>query len=63
MTHEDFFVLVARMREEQKKYFRTRFDIHLKHSKELERQVDAEIERATAIARQKNLPIQQKLNF
>ena len=63
MTHEDFFVLVARMREEQKKYFRTRLDIHLKHSKELERQVDAEIERATAIARQKNLPIQQKLNF
>ena len=63
MTHEDFFVLVARMREEQKKYFRTRFDIYLKHSKELERQVDAEIERATAIARQKNLPIQQKLNF
>lgn len=43
---EDFKKLVAKMREAQKEYFRTREKTALKKSKELERQVDEELKRS-----------------
>lgn len=63
MTPEDFFVLVTRMRKEQKDYFRTYSSYYLKRAKDLEKQVDNEIERVAEIAKLKNLEIQKKLDF
>lgn len=46
MNARQFYDLVVRMRQSQKAYFRSRTSTDLRLSKELERQVDAEIERA-----------------
>ena len=49
MTPRDFFELVAKMRQAQKAYFKTRTASNLQRSKELEKAVDAEIERVRDI--------------
>lgn len=41
-----FFRLVERMRNKQKEYFRTKSQAVLNESKQLEREVDSEIQRA-----------------
>lgn len=56
MTAKDFFDLVARMRDKQKEYFRTRSGSVLKESKQLEKQVDEEIKRVKDIIRDKQEP-------
>ena len=43
MADKQFRDLVRRMREAQREYFRTRSHFALQRSKELERQVDAEL--------------------
>lgn len=45
MNARQFYDLVVRMRQKQKDYFCSRTSSDLRLSKELERQVDAEIER------------------
>jgi len=59
MSAKEFYDLVVKMRKAQKEYFRTRLSSFLKESKELERQVDNEIERVEELIHPK--PIQQKL--
>lgn len=49
MDIQYFLSKVAEMRTEQKNYFRYRTPDHLKASKKLETEVDAEIERLTGI--------------
>lgn len=49
MNARQFFNLTARMRKEQKAYFKTRSRDALNRSKELERLVDAEIDRVNKI--------------
>jgi hypothetical protein len=44
MNNDDFRDLVKRMRSAQKEYFRTRGQLVLSEAKELERQVDRELE-------------------
>lgn len=44
-----FFRLVERMRDKQKEYFRTKSQAVLNESKQLEREVDGEIQRANNI--------------
>lgn len=44
-----FFDLVSEMRKAQKEYFKTRSSESLTRSKDLERQVDKEIQRANEI--------------
>jgi hypothetical protein len=61
MNAKLFYETVKRMRKAQKNYFRTRLDCYLKESKELERQLDNEIERVENILHPK--PIQQKLEI
>lgn len=56
MTARDFFNLVARMRDKQKEYFRSRSASVLKESKELEKQVDEEIKRVSEIIRERKEP-------
>lgn len=56
MTAKDFFDLVARMRDKQKEYFRTRSGSVLKESKQLEKQVDEEIKRVNGIIRERQEP-------
>ena len=56
MTARDFFTLVARMRDKQKEYFRTRSSYVLQESKRLEKQVDDEIKRVNAIIKDKQEP-------
>ena len=56
MTAKDFFDLVARMRDKQKEYFRTRSGFVLKESKQLEKQVDEEIRRVNGIIRERQEP-------
>lgn len=56
MTARDFFDLVARMRDKQKEYFRTRSGSVLKESKQLEKQVDEEIRRVNGIIRERQEP-------
>lgn len=60
MNPRQFFDLVADMRSSQKEYFRTRSSQSLQKSKELERKVDAEIERVNSII---NPSPQGELNF
>ena len=55
-----FFDLVSEMRSSQKEYFKTRSSKSLQKSKELERKVDAEIERVNNII---NPSPQGELNF
>lgn len=45
MTERQFYNLVERMRNAQKEYFRTRAIYYLNLSKDLEKQVDLELER------------------
>lgn len=56
MTARDFFNLVARMRDKQKEYFRTRSASVLQESKRLEKQVDEEIQRVNGIIKDKQEP-------
>ena len=56
MTARDFFTLVARMRDRQKEYFRTRSVSVLQESKRLEKQVDDEIQRVNGIIKDKQEP-------
>lgn len=56
MTARDFFDLVARMRDKQKEYFRTRSGSVLKESKQLEKLVDEEIRRVNGIIRERQEP-------
>ena len=56
MTARDFFDLVARMRDKQKEYFRTRSGSVLQESKQLEKQVDEEIKRVNEIIKDKQEP-------
>lgn len=60
MNPRQFFDLVADMRSSQKEYFRTRSSQSLQKSKELEKKVDAEIERVNNII---NPSPQGELNF
>lgn len=46
MTTEEFYALVANMRNAQKEYFKTRSRDLLSKSMQLEKQVDDEIKRA-----------------
>lgn len=49
MNAQEFFYLVAQMRQAQNDYFRTRSQLDLRHARALERDVDFEIQRAKAI--------------
>ena len=49
MTGRQFFDLVSRLRDSQKEYFRTRNKTALSQAKELEKEVDAEIDRVNKI--------------
>ena len=49
MNAKDFFLLVSEMRQAQKTYFKTRSPGSLNESKQLERRVDAEIERVSRL--------------
>lgn len=60
MSPYDFFWLVARMRQAQREYFRTRSAAALRESRRLEKDIDAEIERANRFLRERQNP---KLNF
>lgn len=53
MDIQDFLTKVAEMRREQKNYFRYRTPDHLRASKKLETEVDAEIERLTGVEPEK----------
>lgn len=59
MKPRDFFNLVSKMRKAQKDYFATRTNEALSKSKQLERDVDAEIKRVEDILN--NRPTQQSL--
>lgn len=60
MNAREFFSLVSSMRKKQKEYFRTRSTIVLRESKELEKQVDAEITRVNNILTQQQWQTNQK---
>ena len=60
MTAQEFFNLVAEMREAQKEYFRFKNNKALVDSKRLEQRVDAEIARVKQILYEKQNP---KLNL
>jgi len=45
----DFYLLVAKMRVEQKKFFKTRYVHHLNESRKLEKQVDLYLKRLEEI--------------
>lgn len=49
MNAREFFDLVSSMRKTQKEYFATRDPAALKRSKQLEHEVDAEIDRVETI--------------
>ncbi|HCY40409.1 MAG TPA: hypothetical protein DHV48_03510 [Prolixibacteraceae bacterium] len=53
MDIQDFLTKVVEMRQEQRNYFRYRTPDHLKASKKLEAEVDAEIERLTGVEAEK----------
>lgn len=57
MNAKQFFDLVSEMRKTQKEYFKTRNQTVLQHSKDLEKLVDKEIERAN------KLTTEPELNF
>jgi len=60
MDSQRFFHLVAKMRDCQKKYFRTRSASALRECRSYENQIDAEIERVNKILSDKQNP---KLEF
>lgn len=51
-----FFRLVERMRNKQKEYFRTKSQAVLNESKQLEREVDSEIQKANKILNNRQQP-------
>lgn len=51
-----FFRLVERMRNKQKEYFRTKSKRALNESKQLEREVDGEIQKANYILNNRQQP-------
>ena len=53
MNSRDFFDMVCRMRKAQKNYFKTRDRDALNMSKEIEKQVDEEINRVNGILAKK----------
>ena len=56
MDARQFFFFFSRLREAQKRYFKTRSSIDLQSSKQLEKEIDAEIERVNTIIQQKQNP-------
>ncbi|TFH94467.1 hypothetical protein E4P48_09330 [Porphyromonas levii] len=56
MTPKQFYSKVVMMRNAQKLYFKTRSPRALNDSKELEKEIDAEIERVKKIEAEKNKP-------
>lgn len=56
MTHKQFFDIVKKMREQQKRYFQTRREDDLKESKRIEKEVDNEIDRVGKVLEEKNNP-------
>ncbi|MBD5218061.1 MAG: hypothetical protein HDS73_06180 [Bacteroidales bacterium] len=58
MNSKEFYETVKRMRAAQKEYFKTRRPCDLQRSKEIEKVIDAEIERVERIVwEQKNPPL------
>lgn len=55
MNSRDFFDMVCRMRKAQKNYFKTRDRDALNMSKEIERQVDEEINRVNSVLAKKGM--------
>lgn len=55
MNAKQFFDKVAEMRKAQKEYFRTRTPLALNQSKQLEREIDKEIERVQLKIQQPDL--------
>lgn len=51
-----FFRLIERMRDKQKEYFRTKSQAVLNESKQLEREVDGEIQKANNILNNRQQP-------
>lgn len=60
MTAREFYNIVVKMRKAQRDYFRTRSQRSLSESKQLERQIDAEIERVSKIEQEQAEKQQQK---
>ena len=56
MNPKEFFDLVAKMRDKQREYFRTRNTGVLKESKRLEKQVDDEITRVNNVLFERQSP-------
>lgn len=56
MNSRYFFDMVCRMRKAQKNYFKTRDRDALNVSKEIEKQVDEEINRVNGILAKKGMP-------
>lgn len=56
MNAKEFFNLVSQMRTTQKDYFRTRSKYALDKSKDLEKRVDAEIERVKELLYERENP-------
>ena len=55
MNSRDFFDMVCRMRKAQKSYFKTRDRDVLNMSKEIEKQVDEEINRVNRVLAKKGM--------
>lgn len=60
MNPREFFDKVSMMRKAQKEYFRTRSSRALTDSRRLEKEIDAEIERANKVMAERLNP---KMNF
>lgn len=60
MNPREFFDKVSLMRKAQKEYFRTRSSRALTDSRRLEKEIDAEIERANKVMAERLNP---KMNF
>lgn len=60
MSPREFFDKVSLMRKAQKEYFRTRSSRALTDSRRLEKEIDAEIERANKVMTERLNP---KMNF
>ena len=56
MGAKSFFDKVCRMRKAQKEYFRTKSGRALNESKQLEREIDAEIERVNRVMAERQNP-------
>lgn len=54
MNAKEFFNLVMRMREAHKEYFKIRSSLDLRQAKNIEKEIDAEIERVNALAPRKD---------